>query len=441
MEKKASIETLTAAGTTRRKTQGKLILGAGLAAAVLLATRPFGGPASTQEFSDHQTSGSSRDAAGPAISAGIDRAEHSFRPQALEITATPLRQSLESSLHSIQSEPDGTIQQEKLESLASGVALTDVAEALAFLEINSDSELAQALHLLLVRRWSEGSPSSAADWVLQSSPGPMRTEAIKGVAIIWANQNLTEASDWVRQLPAGKERQAGIISVAYEAAREKPMEAITLAIELPEDADRDALVKHSAAQWAATDPKAATEWAQQIQTGPLRNQVISSIATSLAESDPKAAAALATESLPAGKPQDDAVVGIIQRWAQYEPENAAAWVERFPTGKLRDAGLENLISQWSDIDFGQTANWLNSGRLGESHDAALGTFVNKLAPASPETAAVWVDAISNDELRQQQSESVAHAWLARDAAAARAWIVAGALPEATKQRLLNPVAR
>lgn len=441
MEKKASIETLTAAGTTRRKTQGKIILSVCFAAAAVLVFRHFGGPASTQEFSDHTTSGTSREAAGLATVEGSDKSGRSFLPQALEASATPIIRALAGSLSSIQADPDESRQQEKLESLSSAISLNDIPEALAFLQSQPDSDTARSLHLLLVRRWAEESPRAAADWVLQSLPGPMRAEAIKGVAIMWANQNLGDVTEWVRQLPAGKERDAGIISVAYEAAREKPMEAITLAIELPEDADRDALVKHSAAQWAASDPKAATEWAQQIEAGPLRNQVISSIATSLGESDPKAAAALATESLPAGKPQDDAVVGIIQRWAQHEPENAAAWVERFPTGKLRDAGLENLISQWSDIDFGQTANWLNSVRLGESHDAALGTFVNKLAPALPETAAVWVDAISNDELRQQQSESVAQAWLARDAAAARAWIVAGSLPEATKQRLLNPTAR
>lgn len=404
----------SAAVKARRKSQGKILVSVSFAAAVVLATRHFGGPVTTQEFSDHQTSGSSGEAAGLATVPGAEGAGH--QPEA---TATPFIRGLTGIF--LTGTDDATAK-EKLENLAAGTPLYEVADALAFLQSRPDSEWSRSLHLLLVRRWAEGNPSSAADWVLHSLPGPMRTEAISGIGIVWANQNLSDATAWVRQLPAGKERDAGIISVAYEAAREKPMDAIVLAIELPDDPAREALVRHSATQWATADPRAATDWAQQIEMGGLRTVVISSIATALGNSDPVAAAELALGSLPMGKSQDDAVVGIIQRWAQNEPANTAAWVEQFPAGSLRDIALSNLVTQWADKDSGQAADWLNGARLGESQDVVFGAFANKLAPAFPATAARWAAAIFDDEIREKEIENVTAAWMLRDESAARAWL-------------------
>ncbi len=415
----------SAAKKARRKPQGKTLVSVSFAVAVVLAARHFGGPVPAQEFSDHQTSGSSGEAAGRATVAGAE-GPNEYPPEA---TATPFIAGL---VGIFQSALNDATQQEKLESFAAALPLRDVLEALDFLQSRPDSEWSRSLHLLLVRRWAEGNPRAAADWVMQSLPGPMRAEAINGIAIVWANQNLGDATAWVLQLPAGKERDAGIISVAYEAAREKPMDAIILAIELPDAPDRDALVKHAATQWATADPQSATDWAQQIELGGLRTVVISSIAIALGNSDPEAAADLAVGSLPMGKSQDDAVVGIIQRWAQNDPANTAAWVEQFPAGSLREIALRNLVIQWADKDSSQAANWLAGARLGESQDMVFGAFANKLAPAFPETAARWAAAIFDDEIREKEIENVGAAWMLHDESAARAWLASGVISGAPK---------
>src|SRR5206468_9202797 len=109
------------------------------------------------------------------------------------------------------------------------------------------------------------------------------------------------------------DEQRGLLSIGYEAARNEPLEALRLALTLPPDQARNDLIAHSANQWAAVDPEAAAKWANQIAEEPLRARVLAGIATTWGDKDAAAAATLAVKSLPPGRPQDDAVVGIVQR--------------------------------------------------------------------------------------------------------------------------------
>jgi len=70
--------------------------------------------------------------------------------------------------------------------------------------------------------------------------------------------------------------------------------------------------------------------------------VLAAVATAWGESDPVAAATFAVQALGPGKPQSDAVVGVVQRWAPNQPAAAAAWVAEFPAGELRDVALQEL---------------------------------------------------------------------------------------------------
>ena len=195
-----------------------------------------------------------------------------------------------------------------------------------------------------IRDWAGTEPRAAADWVSRLPAGPARHDAIKGVAIVWANSDLPSAIQWVRQLPDGEERHSAILSVAYEAARTDPMEALTLAREIPANQSQVDLITHAAAEWAATAPAAAAEWATQIPDVALRESVLVSVATAWGDSDPVAAANLAVNTITEEKQQDDAIVGIVQRWGQQDADAATAWVTPFPEGILRETALENLAN-------------------------------------------------------------------------------------------------
>ena len=171
-----------------------------------------------------------------------------------------------------------------------------------------------------------------------------------GVAIEWANVDLDSTIAWARQLPGAAEQKTLLLAAANEAARTDPMAALRIAVTLPADGERNETIRRAATEWTSHDATSAVDWAKQIPDEILRSQVLAAEAVAWSESKPESAATLAVENLPTGRLLDDTVVSIVQRWAQRQPEAAAAWVEQFPEGTLRVTAMENLIAQASPAD-------------------------------------------------------------------------------------------
>ena len=229
-----------------------------------------------------------------------------------------------------------------------------------------------------VRQLAERDPDSAASRAAQL--GPVRIDAIKAVAIAWANQDLAGAVEWGRQLRNESERQIALTCVGFEAARSEPLTALTVAVELNASSERDELIRHAAVEWAFAAADAAAEWARQIEDGALRSQTMAAIAVAWAETDPRAAATLASEELEPGRVQEDAVVSVVQRWAQREPVDAAAWISTFEEGELRAAAVHNLVKLWTDENPAEAGEWLKGLLPGSVRDVAMAAYEEQIGP-------------------------------------------------------------
>ena len=181
----------------------------------------------------------------------------------------------------------------------------------------------------------------------------------------------------------------------------------------------------------------ASAWAREIEGSSLRDEVLATIATTLGESDPIAAGTLAIQTLPPGKVQADAVVGIIQRWAQNDPKAAAAWVGQFPEGALRNAAVENIAKLWADKDARPAGEWLNSLRPGESRNNAIRAYSEQIAPFSPRQAAIWAGTITDSQMRIAQLETIAKVWMEADSVAAKAWLSQMPFSQESRSRILK----
>src|SRR5205085_990495 len=147
--------------------------------------------------------------------------------------------------------------------------------------------------------------------------------------------NVSDAIAWARDLPETL-RAGPLLKIANEAIGTDPRQALELARELPASDGRNEVIARAASEWAVHDPEQIAMWAENIPDQQLREEVISKVAMTWGETDPTKAAELAIAQLSDAKPKNDAVIGIVQRWVQTRPNDAAAWVATFPEGELRE---------------------------------------------------------------------------------------------------------
>lgn len=235
----------------------------------------------------------------------------------------------------------------RLKQIEAGVDVGEIPDALEYLSTKGYAGGAGDLVVSLVRQWAESDVEQALTWVEQNMPaGEARRQAVKDVAMLWAGTNIEGTLAWIDSLPDGDERDGAVISAAYEIARKKPVLAMELAMELPVTRNGDDLIKHIALQWASSDPQTAAQWAEGLPDEPMKARVQANIATAWGEKDPIKAAQYAVLSMSPGRAQDDAVVAIVQRWVQIDPQSAADWVSAFPAGTLSETVVENILKLW-----------------------------------------------------------------------------------------------
>ena len=335
------------------------------------------------------------------------RADPVSQKAVVAATASPLSPWV-AALREAEAEPDAMKRDTALQAWVDSLSADEIPAVLREIRARSGSASLQLAQVGLVRRWTESDPHAAAGWAEQMPPGKVRQESLSGVAIVWANFDLQAASQWACQLPDGLERASNITNVAYEAARSEPQAALQLAAQLPPATTRDELIRHATRQWALLDASDASQWAQQLEDAPLRTQVLADIAVIQAESDPGAAATLVLTLIPAGQGQDDALVGIVQRWSQQDASQTGAWVELFPEGALRDAAVDNLLQQWTQQDPSAPVPWLTALPIGPLRDAALETFAREVAPVDHEAALAWATTIGESTRRNRSQQAVSN---------------------------------
>jgi hypothetical protein len=308
-------------------------------------------------------------------------------------------------LATAQNEPNSDRQSRLISKLNDWLTAQGPDAAIELLNKQPPSALVVDLKTRFIRKLAETDPHLAAASAMKLND-PGRQQALEGALIVWAGQNLEAAISWVGELPEGVLKDGVERSVAYEAARTDPLTALNLVSSQSSSPERDNLIAYAVAQWADIDPKSAANWASQAKSGPLKDEMMKMIATNWAESDPAAAAALALHSLPAGRDQEDALTGIVQRWTEADPQAAADWVIQFPEGQLRNSAMANLVKLWTDQNPQEVGSWLSTLPINASRDVAVQSYAEQIHPSQPALAMQWAESISNPNLRTQEINSL-----------------------------------
>jgi hypothetical protein len=238
---------------------------------------------------------------------------------------------------------------------------------------NTDRGADEARRAVL-RRWVKLAPREAAAWAQQTTASGIWKEAIEVVAAGWAETDLSGALAWAQTLPESGGKAAALLQVGYEAAREQPTTALAAAAKLPLGEQRNRLLVHAVSQWASKDGTAALDWATGVSDPLLRERLISEAVIALSVRDGSAAATAAAQELQPGREQDRAAAGIVQRWAQTSPGEAARWVQHFPETPARREALQDLIACWVSQDRAGAQNWLFTLPAGSFRDEASAIY-------------------------------------------------------------------
>lgn len=206
--------------------------------------------------------------------------------------------------------------------------------------------------------WTAEAPEAAATWAADAVTNRGRSTCLAVVLSQWGRTDPAAAIEWARASLAGPLREVALSSAAQQWAASDPRAAAGVLHELGDDRLRQQTAVLVAMRWFPQEPEAACAWARELGAGSMADAVWCQIAHAMAASDPPRAARLALTHLTPGPEQDRAIVGVIQRWAQSDPEAVAAWVQQFHAGPVQRSAAGNLVQVWAHADAAGAAAWV-----------------------------------------------------------------------------------
>jgi len=186
--------------------------------------------------------------------------------------------------------------------------------------------------------------------------------------------------------------------------------------------------------WAERDPNAALAFLQEKGAEDWERET--AVAT-WAASDPQAAFAWASSAADEGD-VNNWLLGATRGIATTNPELARDFIAQLE-GRTRDQALDAIQPFVMQYGFEYASAWIAGVTDPEVQNRASRSMARDLANLDPAQAAQWNASMAKVEVRRDVSETVSDSWARADLPAARAWVEG--LPENTKSEAAEGVAR
>ncbi len=227
-------------------------------------------------------------------------------------------------------------------------------------------------------------------------------------------KKVRSALEQAKLISAPEERDKTVAAIVWENLELDPELALEAFQQLaPGSRERIRLIQHFAMRLAEQDIEDAVKWASTLENPEEISLAYGKIALVLAETDPERAANLISESGMAGREFDVALVQVIQRWAESEPSDAAAWVVLFDPGEARSAGLKTVVSLWAQSDTAATLTWIGSLQNEDLREEARLAMAEAILQQTPSIQDEWKQLASPEirtafeKLKQQADKDAA----------------------------------
>jgi hypothetical protein len=239
-----------------------------------------------------------------------------------------------------------------------------MAELLALLTDDNAAELAQALTaeqrgtplgLAVLERWLRVEPAKAARW-MAAQPETTDAEALLVARALLKNPAALRA--YCDGLSDGDWKQSVLKSASLELAESDPVGAINLAWRLNAESVRTNVLQTVTTDWITHEPRAALDWIIRVNDGALREGLLAAGAKAIAATDPDLAAGWLVSAVKSEKIPHETALSVIESWATQDPAKAAKWVALFPPHAPREAAVNLVVDRWLQFDPNSANAWL-----------------------------------------------------------------------------------
>ncbi len=343
--------------------------------------------------------------------------------------------SVQAALRNALQVPDSIRRKYAVELILSGLALSDIGQAVSFLEGLNPSARRDEIQNSLLRRWAELDGRSALAYALDSSLPWLREAAVSAALGGWAGNDPEGAWQWAIDNPGeGRFQSARLNAVIARLAEEEITVAFSFAQSVANEGLRTGVLRTIADRILNEDSFGPDlQVFAELPEGASKDLVMDYIARRWGRYEPEIAAGWILENF-GHRPGGRALSSIAATWATSDPVRAAGWAARLPDGKARMVAVTAAISSWlRSGDATAAAEWLNQQPTHRDYDRAVKQVAMTTMHEDPEAAMTWAESIVDPELRETTVTLVAGSWIREEPESASAYFEASglALPNGT----------
>ncbi|WP_269526520.1 hypothetical protein [Coraliomargarita parva] len=308
---------------------------------------------------------------------------------------------------------------------------------------------------------------------------PNRTRLIRDLLEQLARTNPLEAMEMTAQITSLRENQHAKEAILRIWGEVDPVAALNWAstgLANEPASVRNAQMLAIFRGYAQNNPAAAFQAALLLESGSraeamLRSRALAEVIETQVRNGDVKAAMLTIETLPAddSSQRENLLRELVNEWASYDPENAAAyvtslgdeapaslkiallsqWAENDPAAaaawmsslSIDDPSLgraaSEIIREWARYDLTASAEWLNSLPASSELDRAVASYTFRAAEEDPATAMTWAESITNERMQSRMVERVAASWKETDAEGFQEYLDSSDYTAEEKETLLN----
>jgi hypothetical protein len=285
-------------------------------------------------------------------------------------------------------------------------------------------------------------PNAAIEYALLQLREPFQEKALSSILDVWSKNDPHAAWNWVKTQRADDSLLTG--TVLKKVGETQPDMAWKFATELAQTMPNQAAGLYVSAMIGMAAVGNYEDAVRLLNSAVLPQKALDSaygltgfLASEWAEYEPDQAAAWVLTLPDGSNDRRQAVIALGQAWANINPQAAAKFASQLPPSSERISMLTSAINAWYGSNPTQVGAWISSIPKGPDYDqfAAAIAISPRIVNSSPQTSIAWAMDISDNELKMQSLAAVCGQWIIHDEVSAGNYLAQ--LPPAMQENLLQ----